>query len=204
MRFQPASDCSLLVYFGEEISLDVHRNVTGLLRSLEQKPFAGQLNLHPAYHSLLIVFDGAVLSHADVEAEVRGRAGLHDAGEPRTVEIPVHYDGPDLADVARLCGLRESDVVALHAGAEYLVYFVGFVPGFAYLGGLPEELTVARLESPRKRVAAGSVGIAGNQTGIYPIETPGGWRLIGHTDLKMFDGRSLLETGDHVRFRAVD
>jgi inhibitor of KinA len=204
VRFQTASDCSTLVYFGEEISPEVHQLVTGLLRSLEQKPFNGQRNLHPGYHSLLIVFNPLVIGHTEVEREVRNRAGSATVYEPRTVEIPVRYDGPDLSDVARLCGLAERDVVALHAGADYLVYFVGFVPGFAYLGGLPEELAVPRLESPRKRVAAGSVGLAGNQTGIYPMETPGGWRLIGRTDLKMFDGRSLLQTGDHVRFRPID
>jgi KipI family sensor histidine kinase inhibitor len=204
MRFQSASDSSLLVYFGDEISLEVHRSVTGVLHSLERQPFVGQRNLHPGYHSLLIVFDPLVTDHARVELEVRRFACTVVAYEPRTVEIPVHYDGPDLPDVARLCGLRECEVVALHSGAEYVVYFVGFVPGFAYLGGLPKELTVSRLESPRKRVAAGSVGIAGTQAGVYPMETPGGWRLIGHTELKLFDAKSLLQTGDHVRFRPIN
>jgi inhibitor of KinA len=204
MTFRAASDSSMLVYFGAAISLEVHGQVTGILRSLERDPFHGLVNLHPGYASLLVVFDPLVIGHEEVEREIRRRDAGHGEVEVRTVEIPVRYDGPDLGDVARLCGLSEREVVERHTGAEYVVYFVGFVPGFAYLGGLPAELAVPRLESPRKRVAAGSVGIAGNQTGVYPIETPGGWRLIGRTEAKMFDGRSLLETGDHVRFTRVD
>lgn len=204
MRFQISSDCSTLVYLGNEISLEIHQEVTGLLRSMENSPIRGQRNLHPGYASLLIVFDPLLTDHAKVEEEVYRRVGSASLNEPRLVEIPVRYDGPDLADVARLSGLSETEVVRLHSGGLYLVYFVGFVPGFAYLGGLPTELAVPRLESPRKRVRAGSVGVAGNQTGIYPIETPGGWRLIGHTDTKMFDGSSLLQTGDYVRFRPIN
>ncbi len=180
-----------------------HRQVAGMLHSLESHPFRGLRNLHPGYASLLIVFDPLTVEHAEVERDVRGREGEGVAAPARTVEIPVRYDGPDLRDVAALCGLTESEVVARHAGGDYVVYFVGFVPGFAYLGGLDPSLEVARLASPRKRVAAGSVGIAGNQTGVYPIETPGGWRLIGRTETKMFDGRSLLEAGDHVRFTPI-
>jgi KipI family sensor histidine kinase inhibitor len=174
-----------------------------MLHSLQRNPFRGLRNLHPAYASLLIVFDPLVTGHGQVEREVRGREGEGIVAEARMVEIPVRYDGPDLRDVAELCGITEREVVAQHAGADYIVYFVGFVPGFAYLGGLPKSLEAPRLASPRKRVAAGSVGIAGNQTGVYPIETPGGWRLIGRTETKMFDGRSLLEAGDHVRFVAL-
>jgi len=183
--------------------MDTHRGVAGMLHALERQPFRGLRNLHPGYASLLIVFDPLAIRHEEVEREVRLREGEGLAEAPRTIEIPVRYDGPDLSDVAGLCGLTESEVVARHTGGDYVVYFVGFVPGFAYLGGLDKSLEVARLASPRKRVAAGSVGIAGNQTGVYPIETPGGWRLIGRTETKMFDGRSLLEAGDHVRFVAI-
>jgi KipI family sensor histidine kinase inhibitor len=175
-----------------------------MLHSLEREPFAGLRNLHPGYASLLIVFDPLVVGHDEVERKVRLRRTEANSIEARTVEIPVRYDGPDLPDVANFCGLSEREVVERHSGADYVVYFLGYVPGFAYLGGLPKELATPRLASPRKRVAAGSVGIAGDQTGVYPIETPGGWRLIGRTDVKMFDGRSLLEAGDHVRFVSVD
>jgi inhibitor of KinA len=204
VTFRTASDAALYVYFGDEISPAAQRHVTGLLHSLEKRPFRGLRNLHPGYSSLLIVFDPLVIRHGEVEQIVRERERERAEGVTRTVEIPVRYDGPDLWSVAQLCGISEARVVESHTGADYLVYFVGFVPGFAYLGGLPKELEVARLASPRKRVAAGSVGIAGNQTGVYPIETPGGWRLIGRTETKMFDGRSLLEAGDHVRFVSID
>jgi KipI family sensor histidine kinase inhibitor len=204
VTFRAASDSALYVYFGDEISVAAQKHVAGLLHSLEKRPFRGLRNLHPAYSSLLIVFDPLTVGHREVEQIVREREREGGVEVTRIVEIPVRYHGPDLGDVAELCGISEARVVELHTGADYLVYFVGFVPGFAYLGGLPAELEVARLASPRKRVAAGSVGIAGNQTGVYPIETPGGWRLIGHTETKMFDGRSLLEAGDHVRFISID
>jgi inhibitor of KinA len=126
------------------------------------------------------------------------------------VEIPVCYGGefgPDLAEVCKLHGMAEAQAIELHASFEYLVYFLGFVPGFAYLGELPKELVTPRLAAPRKRVPAGSVGIAGNQTGVYPFATPGGWRLLGRTPIKMFradsDGLSLLSIGDHVRFAPI-
>jgi inhibitor of KinA len=204
VTFRTASDSAIYVYFGDEISAAEQMHVAELLHSLEKRPFPGLRNLHPGYSSLLIVFDPLVVMHAEVERIIREREREGGAAVTRTVEIPVRYDGPDLRDVAELCGISAQQVVELHTGGDYLVYFVGFVPGFAYLGGLPKELEVSRLASPRKRVAAGSVGIAGNQTGVYPIETPGGWRLIGHTETKMFDGRSLLEAGDHVRFVSID
>ena len=131
----------------------------------------------------------------------------HAAAESRLVEIPVRYGGefgPDLPDVARHTGLTPERVIEMHAAAEYLVYFLGFAPGFAYLGGLPPELATPRLSAPRKRVPAGSVAIGGNQTGVYPIESPGGWRIIGHTDAKLFDPSAaepvLLRMGDRLRF----
>jgi KipI family sensor histidine kinase inhibitor len=125
------------------------------------------------------------------------------------VEIPVAYggaNGPDLDAVAELTGHTPDEVVAMHSGAEYLVYFLGFSPGFPYLGGLPESIAAPRLETPRRRVPAGSVAIGGQQTGVYPIASPGGWRIIGRTPLRLFDPGAdppvLLRMGDHVRFVA--
>lgn len=209
MTIRPASDRSLLVAFGESISVDTHRRVFHLTRALEG--VRGILNLHPAYASLLVEFDPRLRDHAQIEALVRERAEDEVAGsheqETRLVEIPVRYGGefgPDLADVARHTGLTPERVVEMHAGAEYLVYFLGFAPGFAYLGGLPDELATPRLSAPRKRVPVGSVAIGGNQTGVYPIESPGGWRIIGHTDAKLFDPSAaepvLLRMGDRLRF----
>ena len=214
MRFRYASDRSLLVYFGEEISLEAHCAVRKLLLSLQRESLAGVCNLHPAYCSLLVQFDPCVINHQDIEHSLRDRIAGLDAIElppARTVEIPVHYGGdagPDLDSVAELHGMTPSQVVHLHSSATYTVYFLGFVPGFAYLGGLPDTLRTPRLPTPRTRVPAGSVGIAGSQTGVYPFTTPGGWRLIGRTPLEMFradrENMSLLAIGDHVRFRPVE
>jgi KipI family sensor histidine kinase inhibitor len=210
IRFEYASDQSLMVYLGDEINLETHRRVLKLLRMLETAPIHGIRNLHPAYHSLLIVFDPAELEHSYVQHTISMCAEELDSialPPPRVVEIPVHYDGPDLEELAALHQLTTSRVIELHSSAEYVVYFVGFVPGFAYLGGLPEELATPRLETPRKRVPRGSVAIGGSHTGVYPFETPGGWRIIGRTTLEIFDPESAelsrLRIGDRVRFLPV-
>src|SRR5712664_4827324 len=212
-RFQPASDQSLLITFGAEISLTAHQQVMKLLRLLQSEPVASVRNLHPAYCSLLVKFDGLRISHDEVEAILReylARLEEVKLPEPRQVEIPVCYGGeygPDLADVCALHGISPTQAVELHSSATYLVYFLGFVPGFAYLGGLPEALVTPRLATPRRKVPAGSVGIAGNQAGVYPFATPGGWRLLGRTPLRLFQaGRvelSLLSIGDRVRFAPI-
>jgi KipI family sensor histidine kinase inhibitor len=212
-RFQPASDRSLLVSFGEQISLESHQSVTRLLWLLELEAVAGINNLHPAYCSLLITFDALKLKHEELEAIVRqylDRVEDLRLPEPRQVEIPVCYGGelgPDLNDVATLHGITPAQAIELHSSTPYIVYFLGFVPGFAYLGELPEALATPRLVTPRRGVPPGSVGIAGNQTGVYPFATPGGWRLIGRTPLAMFrperNDMSLLAIGDRVRFAPI-
>ncbi|HEY1494009.1 MAG TPA: 5-oxoprolinase subunit PxpB [Candidatus Solibacter sp.] len=208
MTIRPASDRSLFISFGDEISLETHLAVARLTRCLEG--VRGILNLHPAYTSVLVDFDPRLRSHAEVEAMVRERVATHEhqpPPEPRHLEIPVRYGGefgPDLADVARHTGLSEARVVELHSSAEYLVYFVGFSTCFPYLGGLPPELATPRLAAPRKHVPVGSVAIGGAQAGIYPLASPGGWRLIGRTSVTLFDPAAspppLLRMGDRVRF----
>jgi KipI family sensor histidine kinase inhibitor len=212
-RFQPASDQSLLVSFGQQITLEAHRSVRRLLHLLELQPVAGIRNLHPAYCSLLVKFDMLKLRHDELEAILRPYLDrLKDVilPAPRQLEIPVCYGGefgPDLADVAATHGLTPAQVIELHASVTYTVYFLGFAPGFAYLGELPEALATPRLPAPRRKVSAGSVGIAGNQTGVYPVATPGGWRLLGRTPLAMFrpdrDAMSFLSIGDRVRFTPI-
>lgn len=209
-RFQPASDQSLLVYLGDRISLDAHHRVVKLLRLLEAEPVRGIRNLHPAYCSLLVNFDALHLSHDELEAILPAYLErLEDVPvpEPRQVEIPVCYGGefgPDLNGVAARHGMTPAELIELQSSAVYVVYFLGFVPGFAYLGGLPEALATPRLFAPRKKVPAGSLGIAGNQAGVYPFSTPGGWNLIGRTPLSIFrpdrKDMSLLSIGDSVRF----
>ncbi len=209
-QFRYASDQSLLIYFEpqaknsrgkarplqSQITLQANEKVRRLLRLLELEPVAGIRNLHPAYCSVLVKFDAIRMGHAGLEAI--------------QVEIPVCYGGeygPDLNDVAAMHGMTPEQAIELHASTNYLVYFLGFVPGFAYLGELPEELVTPRLATPRRRVPRGSVGIAGNQTGVYPFATPGGWRLLGRTPIAMFrsdrDGLSLLSIGDRVGFVAI-
>ena len=226
-RFQPASDQSLLIYFDEgankgrakapplqsRITPQASEKVRRLLRLLELEPIPGVRNLHPGYCSLLVKFDALKWQHEKLEKELRQylfRLDTVRLPEPRTVEIPVCYGGefgPDLDDVASTHEITPERVIELHSSTNYLVYFLGFTPGFAYLGELPEELVTPRLPTPRKKVPAGSVGIAGNQTGVYPFETPGGWRLLGRTPVSMFrtdrQGLSLLAIGDHVRFVSI-
>ena len=212
-QFQPASDQSLLVYFGARISLESHGKVVRLLRLLQSEPVAGIRDLHPAYCSLLIKFDGLRFTHEDVEAILRtylDRLQSVPVPEPREMEIPVCYGGdfgPDLADVCALHGMTPAQVVELHTSVTYTVYFLGFVPGFAYLGELPDALVTPRLTVPRRSVPAGSVGIAGKQTGVYPFATPGGWRLLGRTPIKMFrsdeNALSFLTIADRVRFTPI-
>jgi inhibitor of KinA len=165
----------------------------------------------PAYASVLVPFDPDVAREAAVRAAITRalhRAIAGPATEPGSLtEIRVTYggaDGPDLGEVARRTGRSETDVVALHAGREYRVFLVGFVPGFPYLGVLPDELVLSRRATPRIRVPAGSVAIAGRQTGVYPLATPGGWHIIGRTDAPIWDvtrsSPALLEPGARVRF----
>ena len=213
MRFQAASDQALLVYLGDEIGAAAHEHVVRLLRLLEKEPIAWIRNIQPAYCSLLITFDAAAVDHAEVQAKIteyEKRAGKMPAAKDRLVEVPVCYGGefgPDLDDVAAQRGLQPEKVVELHIARTYHAYFLGFAPGFAYLGDLAEEIVTPRLETPRKKVAAGSVGIAGRQTAVYPFATPGGWRLIGRTPLEMFrknrEPMGLIAIGDQVKFRPI-
>ena len=211
--FQPASDQSLIVYLGTEISLETHQRVIKLLRLLEREPIAGVCDLHPAYCSLLINFDLLKLRHHELEAVLRSyldRLDEESLPEPRYVEIPVCYEGdfgPDLGDVCSTLRITPAQAIELHGSVAYVVYFLGFAPGFAYLGELPKSLMMPRLPSPRRIVPRGSVGIAGNQTGVYPFAIPGGWRLIGRTPLQMFrsgpNAATVLSIGDRVRFISI-
>jgi KipI family sensor histidine kinase inhibitor len=212
----PLGDSALLVTFGDRIDPGLNERAHDLAAAVDglrtADPRFGRAV--PAYASVLVPFDPVAV---DPDAARRVVAALLGESQPRPgpgtngpgtlVEIPVRYggdDGPDLADVAALNDLRPDDVVELHAGTEYRVYFLGFAPGFAYLGPVPAQIATPRLDAPRQRIPAGSVGIAGEQTGVYPFELPGGWRIIGRTDHSMWDLRrdspALLRPGDRVRF----
>jgi inhibitor of KinA len=205
-----AGEGALLLRFREEVSDEAHSLVRHAFDSLVGWEHPALLNLHPAYGSLLVEFDPLQVSFGDwcrlVERRFAETAGWA-RPESRLVEIPVHYDGEDLGEVAKLHGISIDDVVALHSGAEYTVHFLGFQPGFPYLAGLPEKLETPRLAVPRLKVPAGSVAIAGKQAGIYPAVSAGGWRLLGRTPLRLFQADAepptLLRMGDRVRFRPL-
>jgi KipI family sensor histidine kinase inhibitor len=214
MRIAPASDSSLFISLGDSISLEAHRRVVSLFHAVERLGDPRIRNLHPAYTSLLIDFDPLHLTHEQLEILVARLILESLPSNPEgggLIEIPICYDrefAPDLATVVQHTLLTKEQVIAMHSGGDYFVYFLGFSPGFAYLGGLASPLDVPRLVTPRKQVSAGSVGIAGAQTGIYPNSSPGGWQLIGRTPLRMFDAStnppSRLQPGDRVRFRRID
>jgi len=214
MRIIPASDSSLLVVFGDLIAPALHERVMALFHTFQRRNDPRIRNLHPGYASLLIDFDPLRLTHEELAATVQELAESDEpaaASEANVVSIPVCYDaefGPDLPDVAEHAGVPGEEVVRLHTSPTYLVYLLGFSPGFVYLGGLPEVLHTPRLATPRPRIAGGSVGIAGRQTGIYPVDSPGGWRLIGRTPLRMFDPAATpptrLQPGDRMKFVAID
>ncbi len=213
MRFRAASDQAMLLYLGDEIGPEAHTRVVRLLRLLQAEPLEWVRNLQPAYCSLQVSFDACRVDHAQVEKALREyEERAEDGGlpSPRRIEIPVCYGGefgPDLAGVAEMHGRTPEDVVGIHSSQIYRAYFLGFAPGFAYLGDLPEQIAIGRLETPRKKVAAGSVAIAGRQTAVYPFATPGGWRLIGRTPLRMFradrEPMGLISAGDEVHFSPI-
>jgi KipI family sensor histidine kinase inhibitor len=211
---RPLAESGLLVELGDTIAPATTARVMALTGALDAAALPGVLDVVPSYTTVLIAFDPEVADWETLAAGVRrlwADLGEATAAPAREVEIPVAYGGelgPDLADVAAHAGLSPEEVVARHAAAEYVVACMGFAPGFAFLAGLPPALATPRLVKPRTRVPAGSVGIGGAQTGVYPMATPGGWRLIGRTPLRLFDlSRAepfLLRPGDRVRFAPID
>lgn len=208
MRVVDASDRSLLLVFADEISPAAHAVVLRLTESLRH--LSGVINVHPAYASILVDFDPLALARVSLRRtaeDLLATAETAPLPQTRTIDIPVAYGGdygPDLQSVAELTGRTAEEVIAIHSGADYLVYFLGFSPGFPYLGGMPQSIAAPRLETPRRHVPAGSVAIGGKQTGVYPLASPGGWRIIGRTPLRLFqpdaDPPALLRMGDHIRF----
>lgn len=205
-------DSAVLVEFANVAAPPVNRRVQALVAALDADPPPGLLDLIPAYRTLLVVYDPLVISYGALIEHLRTLDGLAQAATPpsRIVTIPVAYGGeygPDLPVVAAHTGLTEDEIIARHTAGRYLVYFLGFSPGFPYLGGLDPVLATPRLREPRLRVPAGSVGIAGTQTGVYPEATPGGWQLIGRTPLRLYDRAAsdpfLLHPGDELRFAAI-
>lgn len=217
-RLYPLGDSAITVQFGDSIDEATHGKVRAFSAYLERHPFPGFVEQVPAFTTLTIYYNPWVLSEQglynpytrvteQLQHMLKVAREYGKSAKPRVVEIPVCYNGsfgPDLEYVARYNKLTPQEVIASHARGKYLVYMIGFAPGFPYLGGMSKKLATPRKQQPRARIPAGTVGIAGNQTGIYPIETPGGWQLIGRTPLRLFDPDraqpSLLQAGDLVRF----
>jgi len=220
----PLGDAAVLVQFGDGIGDAVHRRVVDFTLRVERNPFPGYIECIPSYTTVSIYYDPGMVRKPDAsdstfdyvsslleERLMEDVEDSHSHSFHEVVDIPVCYGGdcgPDLQYVAELSGITADEVIRLHSGQDYLVYAIGFAPGFPYIGGVPERIAAPRKQTPRPRIPAGSVGIAGTQTGIYPIETPGGWQIIGRTPLALFrpdqQPPTLLKGGQYIRFRPID
>ena len=209
VRLIASGDTAMVVEFGETIDRTINARVMALADRIDETGLAGVVELVPTFRSLMVHYDPLVTSHATLAEQVRQLTDSLDVNHRhgRLWEIPVCYEGahaPDLDDVARATKLSTRDVVAMHTGEIYQVYCVGFLPGFPYMGDLPAVLELPRRTSPRLRLPQGSVCMAMRMTGIYPIESPGGWHLLGRTPVRLFDRRRadavLMAPGDRVKF----
>ena len=211
IRYSPLGDSAITVTLGEGISRQLSSEVLLVADALRSASLTSVSEIVPAYASLGVFYDPMATGYEDllrrlqpIVEQSRATNEVSLRTEARTIRIPVVYDGEDLNDVAERTGHTVEEVIRLHSEREYYAYVIGFVPGFAYLGEIDRSLILPRRSTPRKRVPAGSVGIADAQTGVYPFATPGGWNLIGRTDTKMFDPAraepALLRVGDNVVF----
>lgn len=209
----PVGDCAMLAVFEQRIAPEIGTAVAALNTRLLAAAIPGVGETVPAFASLMVTYNPLITDYDTVAAAVQKLVDTADSGSTaeagKLVIIPVCYGGefgPDLPFVAQHAGLTEEEVIALHSGRDYRIYMLGFLPGFPYLGGLEERLFTPRLGTPRTAISAGSVGIGGEQTGIYPIASPGGWQLIGRTPLKLFDpaaGTLPYAAGDRIRFTPI-
>ncbi|WP_082233295.1 5-oxoprolinase subunit PxpB [Halobacillus massiliensis] len=215
----PLGDQALVVNVSDHINEDAQKKILNLTQALEEQKPEWMIEYIPAFTTITIFYnpfsfrnsyfpyEQAKASVAEIIATVKET----EMEEPRTIEIPVCYGGdygPDLEFVAEHNGLTQEEVIDIHQSGDYIVYMIGFAPGFPFIGGMSEKIAAPRRESPRLKIPALTVGIAGNQTGVYPIETPGGWQLIGRTPVKLFtpeaETPSLLKAGDRIRFKQID
>lgn len=214
IRILTAGDSAVLIEFGKEISPDINARITALVRLMKAQQIEGVVDMIPSFCALLINYDPRVVSYGKMKKRLEKLLKLEvetRATEAKIFEIPVCYGseyGPDLDNISSLAGLREEEVIRIHSSRDYLIYMLGFLPGFSYLGGLDERIHTPRLANPRVKIRAGSVGIGGSQTGIYPLDSPGGWQLLGMTPVKTYDPARevpiLFEAGDYIRFVPIN
>lgn len=211
----PLGDNSLIIELGLDISREIQQKVKKVSSFFEEKTFDWVIETVSGFTTVAVFYDplkikSDTLPYESVCEELKlhlEKLEVEEDSRPRIVEIPVCYGGefgPDLEEVASHNGLSTEEVIDIHANGEYIVYMIGFAPGFPYIGGMSEKIAAPRRSNPRLKIPAGSVGIAGKQTGVYPIETPGGWQLIGKTPRKLFlpegETPSLLQAGDQIKF----
>ena len=211
----PVGDCAISIDFGQVIDPKLNRHIRQIIEQIKDLQLDGIIELVPTYCALLVQYDAMVYSYSDIcrILEPTLQESVTDSANELVtiVEIPTVYGGefgPDLGFVASYNHLSEAEVVSIHSGTDYLVYMLGFIPGFTYLGGMDPRIATPRLSSPRTLIPAGSVGIAGEQTGTYPSDSPGGWQIIGRTPVTMYDmskeQAALLQAGDYVRYVSID
>ncbi|MDR0751675.1 MAG: 5-oxoprolinase subunit PxpB [Christensenellaceae bacterium] len=209
----PVSDSALRMDFGKAIDLNINDSVRLIYSAVKARPFNGVYEIIPSYCSILFIFDPDITNYKVIVKQLKKllkSSNKQDSIRPRLIHIPVCYDnefGEDINDVAEYTKLSVKDIIEMHSKPNYLIYMLGFLPGFAYLGGLNKKLITPRLQKPRTKILAGAVGIGGEQTGIYPLESPGGWRLIGRTPIKPYDPYRdepfLYKAGDYVKFESI-
>lgn len=211
----PVGDCAISIDFGQVIDPKINRQIRQIIEQIKGLQLDGIVELVPTYCALLVQYDAMVYSYSDIcrILEPTLQESVTDSANELVtiVEIPTVYGGefgPDLGFVDSHNHLSEAEVVSIHSGTDYLVYMLGFIPGFTYLGGMDPRIATPRLSSPRTLIPAGSVGIAGEQTGTYPSDSPGGWQIIGRTPVTMYDmskeQAALLQAGDYVRYVSID
>jgi KipI family sensor histidine kinase inhibitor len=213
-RYLTSGDKGLVVEFGNEISEAVNKKVRNLYLAIHKSEISGIYEMIPTYRSLLIQYNPIeieVNKLIEILVEIENSLDSIDLPKPRIIEIPTIYGGEfgeDLKFVSEHSGMSENEVIKIHSSVDYRIYMLGFSPGFPYLGGMSEKIETPRLKTPRTKIPAGSVGIAGKQTGIYPMESPGGWQLIGRTPLKLYNPKSetpiILQAGDYIRFVPIE
>lgn len=214
VRFLFSGDSALVIEFGNEISVDINKKIRKMMDDIKKENIDGIVELVPTYCSLLINYDVLKIDYDTLVEKLKtflnNNLETAEGEEVTLVEIPTLYNdevGPDLSYVAEHNKLSKEEVIKIHTGTDYLVYMLGFMPGFTYLGGMSEKIATPRLESPRLQIYPGSVGIAGKQTGMYPSMSPGGWRIIGRTPLKLYNPDSdtpvYISSGDYVRYVSI-
>lgn len=213
IQYIPSGDAALILKAGDDISQGTNAVVRKLLHIIQQENIEGLIDLVPSYNELMVCYDPSVTGLHDLVGRFQSLEKDMVSMElppASLVTIPVAYGGefgPDLKEVADRNGLSEEEVVRIHSSTTYLVYMLGFTPGFCYLGGMDQRIATPRKENPRMKIPAGAVGIAGSQTGIYPMASPGGWQLVGQTPMKLFDPLRkpifMVSQGDSIRFEAV-